>query len=49
RCRPAPGPLRVSIPTRNLAGGFLEEDADVWDSAGRLVAQSRQLARAPRG
>lgn len=47
RCRPAPGPLRVSITTRNLAGGFLEEDADVWDSAGRLVAQSRQLARAP--
>ncbi|MFI8002618.1 thioesterase family protein [Streptomyces sp. NPDC086010] len=48
RCRPSPGPLRVSITTRNLAGGFLEEDADVWDSAGRLVAQSRQLARAPR-
>ncbi|MFE6224297.1 MULTISPECIES: thioesterase family protein [unclassified Streptomyces] len=49
RCRPAPGPLRVAITTRNLAGGFLEEDAEVWDSAGRLVAQSRQLARAPRG
>lgn len=45
RCRPAPGPLRVSITTRNLAGGFLEEDAEVWDSEGRLVAQSRQLAR----
>lgn len=49
RCRPAPGPLRVSITTRNLAGGLLEEDAEVWDSADRLVAQSRQLARAPRG
>ncbi|MEY9486113.1 hypothetical protein RKD26_001907 [Streptomyces calvus] len=46
RCRPAPGPLRVSITTRNLAGGFLEEDAEVWDSDDRLVAQSRQLARA---
>jgi acyl-coenzyme A thioesterase PaaI-like protein len=45
RCRPAPGPLRVSVTTRNLAGGFLEEDAEVWDSADRLVAQSRQLAR----
>ncbi|MFE7840706.1 thioesterase family protein [Streptomyces sp. NPDC057474] len=45
RCRPAPGPLRVAIATRNLAGGFLEEDAEVWDSADRLVAQSRQLAR----
>ncbi|WP_156726225.1 thioesterase family protein [Streptomyces apocyni] len=48
RCRPAPGPLRIAITTRNLAGGFLEEDAEVWDSADRLVAQSRQLARAPR-
>ncbi|GAA3295895.1 hypothetical protein GCM10020295_24170 [Streptomyces cinereospinus] len=45
RCRPAPGPLRVCLTTRNLAGGFLEEDAEVWDSADRLVAQSRQLAR----
>ncbi len=46
RARPAPGPLRVSITTRNMAGGFLEEDAEVWDSADRLVAQSRQFARA---
>ncbi|MEU5597879.1 thioesterase family protein [Streptomyces sp. NPDC020298] len=46
RHRPAPGPLRVAITTRNLAGGFLEEDAEVWDSTDRLVAQSRQLARA---
>lgn len=45
RCRPAPGPVRVSITTRNLAGGFLEEDAEVWDAKDRLVAQSRQLAR----
>ncbi|OLZ64904.1 TesB-like acyl-CoA thioesterase 3 [Streptomyces sp. IMTB 2501] len=49
RHRPAPGPLRVSITTRNLAGGFLEEDAEVWDSEDRLVAQSRQLARVSRG
>jgi hypothetical protein len=48
RARPAPGPLRVTLATRNLAGGFLEEDAEVWDSGDRLVAQSRQLARAPR-
>ncbi|USQ83611.1 thioesterase family protein [Streptomyces phaeoluteigriseus] len=45
RCRPAPGPVRVSLTTRNLAGGFLEEDGEVWDSQDRLVAQSRQLAR----
>ncbi|WP_329146187.1 thioesterase family protein [Streptomyces sp. NBC_01456] len=46
RHRPAPGSLRVAITTRNMAGGFLEEDAEVWDSQDRLVAQSRQLARA---
>ncbi|GKQ41608.1 thioesterase family protein [Streptomyces sp. A012304] len=45
RSRPAPGPVRVALTTRNLAGGFLEEDAEVWDSEDRLVAQSRQLAR----
>ncbi|OEU85779.1 TesB-like acyl-CoA thioesterase 3 [Streptomyces abyssalis] len=46
RARPAPGPLRVSVSTVNLAGGFLEEDVEIWDSADRLVTQSRQLARA---
>lgn len=48
RALPAPGWLRVTHSTRNLAGGFLEEDCEVWDSADRLVAQSRQLAAAPR-
>jgi hypothetical protein len=48
RARPAPGWLRVRVSTRNFAGGLLEEDAEVWDSQDRLVAQSRQLARAPR-
>jgi hypothetical protein len=31
-----------------MAGGYFEEDCEVWDSAGRLVAQSRQLALVPR-
>lgn len=48
RARPAPGWLQVRHLTRNLAGGMFEEDCEVWDSAGRLVAQSRQLALAPR-
>lgn len=48
RARPAPGWAVVRHSTRNLAGGHFEEDCEVWDSAGRLVAQSRQLARAPR-
>ena len=45
RARPAPGWLRIGLTTRNVAGGLLEEDAEVWVSGGRLVAQSRQLAR----
>ena len=48
RAAPAPGWLRVRVSTRNLAGGLLEEDAEVWDSQDRLVAQARQLARVPR-
>ncbi len=48
RAAPARGWLAVTHSTKNFAGGLLEEDAEVWDSAGRLVAQSRQLARAPR-
>lgn len=48
RARPAPGWLKVQHRTRNMAGGLFEEDCEVWDSAGRLVAQSRQLARQPR-
>ncbi|WP_151084668.1 thioesterase family protein [Nocardioides cynanchi] len=48
RARPAPGWLKLRHETRNLAGGMFEEDCEVWDSAGRLVAQSRQLARQPR-
>jgi hypothetical protein len=45
RARPAPGWLKVEITSANLAGGFLEEDAEVWDSSDRLVAQARQLAK----
>lgn len=49
RARPAPGWLRCSFGTRFITGGFLEEDGEVWDATGRLVAQSRQLALTPRG
>jgi hypothetical protein len=48
RATPAPGLLRLRHESRNFAGGFFEEDCEIWDSAGRLVAQSRQLALAPR-
>lgn len=49
RARPAAGWLRCAFTTRFITGGFLEEDGEVWDSADRLVAQSRQLALVPRG
>ena len=48
RARPAPGWLKLRHATRNLAGGMFEEDCEIWDAAGRLVAQSRQLALQPR-
>ena len=49
RAIPAPGWIAVKLYTRNIAGGMFEEDCELWDSNGRLVAQSRQLARQPRG
>ena len=48
RARPAPGWAIVRHRTRTMAGGLFEEDCDVWDAGGRLVAQSRQLALQPR-
>jgi acyl-CoA thioesterase len=48
RARPAPGWLRLKHSTVLVGGGYMEEDAEIWDSEGRLVAQSRQLARVGR-
>jgi acyl-CoA thioesterase len=44
RAHPAPGWLATRASTRFVGGGYHEEDFEVWDSAGTLVAQSRQLA-----
>ena len=44
RAVPAPGVLRVAARCRHVSGGWFDEEAEVWDSAGRLVAQSRQIA-----
>lgn len=49
RARPEPGWLRCKFATHFVTGGFLEEDGEIWDSTGHLVAQSRQLALIPRG
>ncbi len=43
RGRPAPGWLQVALSCENVSRGLMEEDARIWDSTGRLVAQSRQL------
>lgn len=49
RLAPAPGLLAVQARCRQVSGGWFDEEAEVWDSAGNLVAQSRQIARVGRG
>jgi hypothetical protein len=49
RAVPSPGPLAVAARCRHVSGGWFDEEAEVWDASGRLVAQSRQLARVGRG
>lgn len=45
---PAPGPLRCAFRTRFVHDGMLDEEGEVWDTEGKLVLQSRQLALVPR-
>lgn len=47
RAHPAPGWLACRNHTRHVIDGLHEEDAEIWDSRGKLVAQSRQLAMLP--
>lgn len=46
RAHPAPGWLQVRTHTDHVQGGLFNEDCEVWDSTGALVAQSRQLGSA---
>jgi acyl-coenzyme A thioesterase PaaI-like protein len=48
RAVPAPGPLQVVAWCRHVSGGWFDGEAEVWDAAGRLVAQGRQIARVGR-
>lgn len=47
RARPSPGLLRFVSRTRFAFAGHLEEDGELWDDSGQLVAQSRELAVVP--
>ncbi|MFG2073603.1 Thioesterase-like superfamily protein [Nonomuraea maritima] len=49
RALPAPGRLTLLGSGRLVADGWFDEEVEVRDSTGRLVAQSRQLARVGRG
>jgi acyl-CoA thioesterase len=48
RAQPRPGYLAAWFTTKAITRGYLEEDGQVWDAGGNLVALSRQLALAPR-
>jgi hypothetical protein len=48
RAVPAPGWLSLHASGRLVSDGWFDEDVEVWDSAGKLVAQSRQIARVGR-
>jgi hypothetical protein len=44
RARPTPGFLTTWFRTQAITAGYLEEDGEVWDQNGNLIALSRQLA-----
>ena len=44
---PQPGWLACAFVTRNISGGYLETDGEIWDASTVLVAQSRQLQLVP--
>jgi len=46
RAQPALGWLAVALRGQLWRDGWFDEDAEVWDARGRLVAQARQLAGA---
>ena len=44
RRRPSAGWVLAHVVTRHVIDGYHEEDVELWDEQGRLIAQSRQLA-----
>jgi len=49
RAIPAPGWLKLTVDARMVYDDWFDENVEIWDSAGRLVAQARQMARVGRG
>ena len=47
RAVPAPGPIAAHFTSTVVQGGYWEENGVMWDSTGRVVAMSRQLALVP--
>ncbi|WP_232306803.1 thioesterase family protein [Thermobifida cellulosilytica] len=48
RAVPEPGPLAFRVHSSLVSDGWFDENVELWDVKGRLVAQSRQLARVGR-